>query len=462
MRILIVDDETLVRKTMQAQIGAPHTVTLADSMEEAMDILDRQLIDLVFTDLSLDESPERLGIRLIKEITKAYPTTVVVAMTGHDESHLVEECLKAGAADYLIKPFDEKNLAQVIRKAPVVHRLLRKNQTLKHQAGAKLVKHIDLYTKSPAFRAVLDTAKKIRGSGHSILIRGESGSGKEIMAQYLWSLENDNSRPFIAVNCGAIPAQLAESELFGHKKGAFTGATDARAGKFESADGGDLFLDELATLSLDIQTKLLRALSSGDIYPVGQDIGRKVNCRTIAATNENLEELIREKKFREDLFFRIKNFTITLPPLRERKEDILDLANQFLREGHYRDKSLTKDAENLLLTYSWPGNIRELKSAIDVAAVLADGKEISASDLLPHLVQSAPVYEQVLNTNTIPEIDEKALEGNFSHLVAEFELKLIDFAIQKKGSESAAAKYLGVPRSTLGDLRRRLGNLKKP
>ncbi len=461
MRILIVDDETLVRKTMQSQIPPTHTVALADSLEEAADVLDKQIIDLVFTDLSLDESAERQGIELIQHISKHYPSTVVVAMTGHDESHLVEACMKAGAVDYLVKPFDGKVLTQVLRKAPVLHRLLRRNQTLKHQAGSKLVSHINLYTKSPAFKAVIDTAKKIRGSGQSVLIRGESGSGKEVMAQYLWSLENDDSRPFIAVNCGAIPSHLAESELFGHKKGAFTGATESRAGKFESADGGDLFLDELATLSQDLQVKLLRALSSGDIYPVGQDFGKKVNCRTIAATNENLEEMIADKKFREDLFFRIKKFTITLPPLRQRKEDILDLANEFLRAGNYGDKSFSKKAEELLLTYSWPGNIRELKSAIEVASVLAEDSEIQVSDLTPHLVQSAPVYEEVIKSSSVAEIDEAALEGRYSHVVSEFELKLIDFALKKKGSESAAARYLGIPRSTLGDIRRRLAGIKK-
>jgi DNA-binding NtrC family response regulator len=214
-------------------------------------------------------------------------------------------------------------------------------------------------------------------------------------------------------------------------------------------------------LSQDLQVKLLRVLSSGDIYPVGQDVGRKVNCRTIAATNENLEELIREKKFREDLFFRIKNFTIILPPLRERKEDILDLAQEFLRNGNYPDKHLSADAQALLLSYSWPGNIRELKSAIEVASVLVDGNEIKASDLTPHLVQSAPVYEEVIKNDSKVEIDEKALEGRYAHVVSEFEMKLIDFALQKKGSESAAARYLGIPRSTLGDLRRRLQGIKK-
>ena len=459
MRILIVDDETLMRKSMQSQITGSHQVLLADSFEAAQEILEAQLVDLVFTDLSLDDSLQKKGIQLIREITKLYPTTVVVAMTGHDEEVLVEECLKAGASDYLLKPFDAHTLRQVVRKAPVLHRLLRRNQNLANQAGPQIVKSIELQTKSKNFQNVIDIAKKIRGSGQSVLIRGESGSGKDVMAQYLWSLESDDSRPFIAVNCGAIPAQLAESELFGHKKGSFTGATDARTGKFEAADGGDLFLDELATLSLEVQVKLLRALSSGDIYPVGQDKPRQVKCRTIAATNENLEEMIREKKFREDLFFRIKQFTITLPALRDRKEDVLDLANRFLANSHFRDKHFAASAEALLLNYSWPGNVRELKSAVEVAAVLSDGNEINASDLEPQLMNRAPTYEHILN-NPIQEIDEKALAGNFTHVVAEFESKLIEFALEKKGSESAAAKYLGIPRSTLGDLRRRLKGLK--
>lgn len=461
MRILIVDDETLVRKTMQSQIPSQHEVFLAANLDEAAEILDNQIIDLVFTDLTLDDSGERLGLTLIKEVTKHYPTTVIVAMTGHDEERLIEECIRAGVSDYLLKPFDAHTLTQVLRKAPVLHRLLRKKQNLINQYGNGKLKQIDLQTKSPIFKAVLETARKIKGSGQSILIRGESGSGKDVMAQYLWSLENDDSRPFVAVNCGAIPTHLAESELFGHKKGSFTGATDARAGKFESADGGDIFLDEIATLSLEIQVKLLRVLSSGDITPIGHDRSKHVHCRTIAATNENLEELIKERKFREDLFFRIRQFSLTLPPLRERKEDILDLANQFLREKHFRDKKLSLASEKLLLEYSWPGNIRELKSAIEVASVLCDGIEIEPKDLTPHLVQSAPVFEQVLQTTSVQEIDEKALEGRFSHVVSEFELKLINFAIQRKGSESAAAKYLGIPRSTLGDLRRRLNGLKK-
>ena len=459
MRILLVDDETLVRKTMQAQLqsfdrAGTHEIFTAGTLDEALKVLETQVIDLAFLDLSLDDSAEHAGLKLLKEISQCYPSTVAVTVTGHDEVKLIEECLKAGAADYLVKPFDVEMLRQVLRKAPVINRLLRKNQTLKSQAGKYFVKPLELKSKSPAFNALLDKVRKLRGAGQSVLIRGESGSGKEILAQYLWSIEGDESRPFIAVNCGAITASLAESELFGHKKGSFSGATDHRAGKFEAADGGDLFLDELATISLDIQVKLLRALSSGDIYPVGQDTPKKVNCRVIAATNESLEELIAAKTFREDLFFRIKQFSFVIPPLRERKEDILDLATQFLREKNYSDKHLSKSAETLLLSYSWPGNVRELRSAIEVAAVLSDGNEIQAEDLSPHLMATS---KPVLPSNVVnQDFDEAVLEGNFYHLVREFEQKLIDTALKKKGSEASAAKYLGVPRSTLGDIRRRL------
>ena len=457
MRILIVDDETLLRKTLQAQIqtlSGTHEITTAASLAEALSALEARVFDLAFVDLTLDDSGKRAGLEVLSAIQRDYPATVAVSMTGHDEERLIEECLKSGASDYLVKPFDAETIKQVVRKSPVLHRLLRKNQTLKNRAGASFLEPIELNSKSPAYQAVIQTAKKLRGSGNSILIRGESGSGKEVLAQYLWSLENDESRPFIAINCGAITASLAESEFFGHKKGSFSGATEHRTGKFEAADGGDIFLDELATLPMEIQIKLLRVLSTGDIYPVGQDTPKKIGCRVIAATNENLEELIKAKVFREDLLFRIKQFSLTLPPLRERKEDILDLANGFLKAKNYSEKSFSKAAQNLLLTYSWPGNIRELKNAVEVAAVLSDGQEISDSDLRPHL---AAVTPPPAVAKLIPqEIDEATLQGNYNALVNEFERKLIGTAMESKGSESAAAKFLGIPRSTLGDIRRRL------
>lgn len=454
MKILIVDDETLVRRTMQATIESEgkHQVFTAADLKEAYQVLEEETIDVVFTDLSLDDGPARAGLTLLKVLTEQYPATVGVAMTGHDEDALVEECLKAGAADYILKPIGAEKLRQTLRKAPVLHRLLRKNQNLKIQIGKNALSLVELKSKSKAFQAVLDTAKKLRGTSQSILIRGENGTGKEVLARYLWSLEGDDSRPLIAVNCGAIPSSLAESELFGHKKGSFTGATEARTGKFEAANGGDLFLDELATLPADIQVKLLRALSTGEITPVGQEKSKKIICRVITATNENLEEMIKAKTFREDLFFRVKQFSLTIPPLRERKEDILDLANQFLAD--YPGKKLSTSAESLLLTYPWPGNVRELKSAMEVAAVLSDDSVIEASDIAPHLQQTeAPVLAKAMPASQ--EFDENALAGNFHHLIREFEGKLIDVAMKKCGTENAAAKFLGVPRSTLGDIRKR-------
>jgi DNA-binding NtrC family response regulator len=461
MRILVVDDDALIRKTLRAAIESDgsHSVSSASSLDEAFQILEREVFDVVFTDLTLDDGPDRAGIKLLKELSKRSPGTVPIAMTGHDEEALVDECLKAGACDYLLKPLDQAMLHQALRKAPAIHRVLRKTQSLKSQAGKDAPEKLELTSKSPAFNSLLEKARKLRGTGQSILIRGESGAGKEVLARYLWSLEDDETRPFIAVNCGAITATLAESELFGHKKGAFSGATDTRAGKFESAHEGDLFLDELATLSMDIQVKLLRVLSTGDITPVGQDTSKKVSCRVITATNEPLEEMIKGKTFREDLFFRVKQFTLTIPPLRERREDILDLAQQFLKASN-SEKKLSRDAESLLLSYSWPGNVRELKSAIEVAAILSDTNEIGVDDIRPQLMDSTgPTLEKAIPSSG--KIDEAAIQGRFNQLVRELESQLIDTAMNKCGSENAAAKYLGIPRSTLGDIRRRLAKSSK-
>ena len=468
MRVLIVDDETLIRKTMQAQIqslgavGAIDTY-LAASPDEAQKILDQWVIDIAFVDLHLDSSGRRTGLDLIKQMCAVRPFMLVVAMTGNDDLKLVEEAFRAGAAEYLLKPFDAQAVGQVMRKAPVLHKLLKKNESLKSRSSKSSSERIELTTKSKAFQKVLDVAKKMRGTPHSILIRGESGAGKEVIAQYLWDQENDDSRPFIAVNCGAIPPSLAESELFGHKRGAFTGATEPRAGKFESASGGDLFLDELATLSLDLQAKMLRALSTGEIYPVGQDQPKHVVCRIITATNEPLEEMIQAKAFREDLYFRVKQFTLTVPPLRERSEDIMDLAYSFLKARGESSKKFSPAAEKLLLEYRWPGNVRELKSAVEVACVMADGSTIEVDDIKPHLLSGGTSAKSTQAAAASPsaELDLDAFEGRFNSAVLSFQEKLIDRALSKHGSEVAAAKFLGIPRSTLGDLRKRIRSAKE-
>ncbi|TNE95830.1 MAG: sigma-54-dependent Fis family transcriptional regulator [Deltaproteobacteria bacterium] len=461
MKVLIVDDETLLRRTLQAHIesSGAHIVYSASDVDDAIEVLESEIIDLAFVDLTLDDGPTRAGLDLLYELRKISPNTVAVAMTGYNEDALVEQCLKAGAADYILKPLDADMIKQTLRKAPVLHRLLRKNQNYKNQAGKDVLKPIELTSKSKAFKDVIEMAKKLRNTGQSVLIRGENGTGKEVLARYLWSLEGDDSRPFIAVNCGAIPSSLAESELFGHRKGSFSGAIDHRQGKFESAHGGDLFLDELATLSMEVQVKLLRALANGEISPVGQDNAKKVSCRVITATNENLEDMIKDKTFREDLFFRVKQFCLTIPPLRERKEDILDLTSMFLRESQFPDKTLSSDAEKLLLNYSWPGNVRELKSAIEVAAILSDSSEIQESDITPHLQTEVKLLDKAISSNH--EINEDAIKGNFNHLIREFERKLIETAINKCGSDTAAAKFLGIPRSTLGDIKKRLRLTKK-
>ena len=297
MNILIVDDETLVRKTLQSQIetdSSAHKVFAADSLETAVGVLEAEDIDLVLTDLTLDDSAERAGIKLLRELSERWPATVAVAMTGHDEETLVEQCLKSGAADYILKPIDAAMLRQTVRKAPVLHRLLRKAQNLRFQAGRNALKPFELRSKSPAFNTVLERARKMRGAGQSVLIRGESGAARRCSRAICGASRTTTrarSSPSTAADADARQSELSAPRRAPRRR------HRQRNGKFESANGGDLFLDELATLSLEIQVKLLRALSNGEISPVGQDVVKRVKCRVITATNENLEDMIKAKTF---------------------------------------------------------------------------------------------------------------------------------------------------------------------
>lgn len=451
LKILVADDEKIVRSTLQRQLEDNHHILVASSLKEAIQTLEREVVDLAFIDLHLDESDELTGTTLIQHIHKSSPSTILIAMTGLEDPDLIAKCYSLGASDYIFKPILSKTVQLILQRAKTIHRLIRQNRSLKTQAGDQLVKKLSLTTKSPAFQKVIDRALKLKGTKESILIRGESGVGKELMAQFLWSLEDDDSRPFVPVNCGAITSTLAESELFGHKKGAFSGATENRIGKFEEADDGDIFLDEIATLPQDIQNKLLRTLNNGEITPLGQNLPKKVNCRVIAATNESLEEMVKSKMFREDILFRLKKFTITVPPLRERKEDIPDLVQQFLAAKGFESKSLTKEAIKFCVNYQWPGNVRELQSTIHAAALFSGENEIRSTDIESQL-ESGTSPEAPPLQNALPSplnLDEDMIHGNFNRLAREFEQRLVKYALTKSESDAGAAKLLGLPRSTL-------------
>ncbi|MGE4232059.1 MAG: sigma-54-dependent transcriptional regulator [Bacteriovoracia bacterium] len=460
MKILVVDDEPLVRSTLKRLLLEKHQVVFATSIEEAEKILDSELIDLAFVDLQLEDYEKLSGIELLSTIQKISPATISIVMTGWEDAlndaKVVQKCIELGAVDYLAKPVENYKLQIVIEKAKIFRRLIAQNRSLRAHCSQDAMKPLELNTRSAAFQQVLDKAKKLKNRNVSILIRGESGVGKDLLAKYLWSLEGDDARPFIPVNCAVITPSTADSELFGHKRGTFTDAKQDRKGKFEDAHGGDIFLDEVATLSMEVQQKLLRVLNDGEYVPLGANKPKRSLCRVIAATNENLEQLVKEKLFREDLLFRLNTVTLTVPPLRERKEDIPSLISLFLADAGMSDKALDKEAIEFCVQYRWPGNIRELRNTVWTAALLSDSQFITKQEIRANL----QILDEVSSGETAtvqfsePDFDESSIKGRFTALVACYEGRLIEYAISKTGSETTAAKLLGIPRSTLNWKRR--------
>lgn len=465
MRIIVVENERLLGLTLKASLEQPinpnqepHVIHLASSFEDAMRVIEKETIDIAFLDIDLGENHKDGGIKLLKYFRKHYPSTVVIIMTGMEADKIIEECLQIGAADYIFKPFEPRRVHHLMMKAIVQHRLFRRTESLRVQGGDRVAEPIELKSKSPCFNEVIELAKRIKGKKLRALITGESGTGKEVMARFIWSQEGDLTRPFIPVHCGAIPENLVESNLFGHVKGAFTGAISDKKGYFEAADGGDIFLDEIGTMPLDVQVKLLRALNSGEITRVGSNKGKCFNFRVIAATNENIEELTKQGRFREDLLFRLKEVELHLPPLRDRKEDIIDLIHSFLNKNGHHEKYFSIDALDIFLSYTWPGNIRQLEKTVSVLAELAEKQEITAEEVRRQLGINSPSNHQSLVDSSsedkvingsLCQIQPTEIEGRFQHVLEDVEKKMIRFALEKEPSESQAAKFLGMPRNSL-------------
>lgn len=474
MKILVVEDDKVTRLAVKSQLenpgnelpvgGHPHVVTAAEGREQAEAALDRQSFDYAFIDLKLGQE-RHAGLEVLRYVVRNHPGTVCIMMTSNSADQAVEDCLRNGASEYIIKPFQERIVHDIMRKARIVHRLWQTNRSLRLQAGPSWVKPIWLESKSPAFQKVIESCKRLQGKQNiAILLTGESGVGKEIVARYLWTLEEDETRVFMGVNTGALPKDLVESELFGYRKGAFSGAIDNKVGKFEAADGGDIFLDEVGTMAMETQTKLLRVLQEKEIVPLGNGSlpPKKVDVRVISATNENLQEMVASKHFREDLFFRLKMATLTIPPLRERMEDLDDLVAFFLRKVAMGHKRLSADAWELCRSYRWPGNVRELENSITVAAEMAEGDEIRADDIKPHLENRAAPAAPVQAAHAGPGVGPYGLSAeqihdNFKPLTEGFEQGLVKYALDKTGSAQDAAKFLGMGRSSLNYKRKAWG-----
>src|SRR5881227_1744027 len=387
--ILIVDDEKHTRDGLRRLLEDDYDVYVAEDIGGAISVLERETVDLLLTDLRLGAED---GMQLIERALKMPHPPVCIMMTAYGSVDTAVEAMKRGAYDFVTKPLNLDKVEMLIARALQSRRMEQENRTLRQQIDERFGLE-NILGESLALHEVLDTIRQVAPSSASVLIEGESGTGKELAAHAIHNLSRRNQAKFVVVHCAALSPTLLESELFGHERGAFTGAHERRIGRFEQANGGTIFLDEIGEIDPSTQVKLLRVMSEQRAFErVGGTQTLRADVRVIAATNKNLEQLVREGKFRDDLYFRLNVVRITMPPLRERKEDIPILVRGFLR--HFckvNDKSLldlTPDASDALLTYNWPGNVRELRAAIEHGVVMTTGPKISVRDL-PMAVQQA-------------------------------------------------------------------------
>ena len=436
--ILIVDDEKHTREGLRQSLEEEFDVYTAGNIDEALNVLDADRVDLVLTDLRLGGED---GMALIEKVLQRARPPICILMTAYGSIATAVEAMRKGAYDFVTKPINLDELGMKIRRAINGQRLEQENQQLKQQVEQRFGLE-NLIGESPAMHRILDTIRQVAPTRATVLVLGESGTGKELIARAIHNLSNRNRTRFIAFNCSAFSPQLVESELFGHEKGAFTGASERRIGRIEQATGGTLFLDEIGEIDGNVQVKLLRALDPGVFERVGGNQTIKTDIRLIAATNRDLARLVSEKKFREDLYYRLNVVQIRVPPLKERKEDIPLLANAFLKEISQRDnktfRPLSPEAMEALLRYDWPGNIRELKGAIDSGVTLAIGPQVTLQDL--------PLTISEARFSGSAGIDEHAGQMNIHNN----EMRLILRALEEtRGNRTEAAKKLGISRRTL-------------
>jgi DNA-binding NtrC family response regulator len=436
--ILIVDDEKHTRDGLRQSLEDDFDVYTASNADEALNVIAADRIDLVLTDLRLGGED---GLGLIAKIRQGPRPPICMLMTAYGSIATAVEAMKRGAYDFVTKPINLDELAIKIARAIQSRQLAEENVQLRQQVDDRYGLE-NLIGESLPMQRVYNTVRQVAPSRATILIVGESGTGKELVAHAIHHLSGRTKNRFVAFNCAAFSPQLVESELFGHERGAFTGALERRIGRIEQAAGGTLFLDEIGEIDSNVQVKLLRALDPGWFERVGGNQTIQSDFRLIAATNRDLRALVNEGKFREDLFYRLNVVEIRIPPLRERKDDIPLLANAFLKEISQRDgkpfRPLAPDALDCLLRYDWPGNVRELKGAIDSGVTLASGPEITVHDL--------PVTISQNDKPALAPAAEKAGQMNLH----DQELRLIMRALDESGgNRTEAAKKLGISRRTL-------------
>jgi two-component system response regulator HydG len=452
--LLVADDDPAVRQSLERTLAREgYTVVLAPDGQAAIDRLRDGGVDLVLSDLKM---PGLNGLELLREVKAVSPDLDVVMLTAFGTVEEAVQAMKDGAVDFLTKPFQRAQLVRVIRKALERRALIQENKALQQRLD-DLLREGDYIGVSPAFRRMMRLVDQVANSSATVLIHGESGTGKEGAARAIHQRSPRRAGPFVAVNCAALPETLLESELFGHEKGAFTGAAGRKEGRFELADGGTLFLDEVADLSPVTQPKILRVLQEGEFERVGGTRTIRVDVRIVAASNQDLGALVREKRFREDLYYRLNVITITAPPLRERREDVAVLAQHFLRlyaaKNNRRLDGFSDDALACLEAYNWPGNVRELENVVERAVVLARGAAVEATDLPDNIAERSVMLDRGAD-GTGDGGAGAAPDGYFRIRVgtslAEVEQRLLEETLRfTKGNKSLAAKVLGIDPKTV-------------
>lgn len=446
--ILLIDDEEVIRDVISRLLEKnDYQVFSAEESEAGLEILRDQPIDLVLLDLML---PGKSGLECLKDIFEIAPDVSVVMISAYASIENAVQATKMGAFDFVTKPFKNEELLNVVKNGLAIRSLSIENRALRKSFRDRYSFH-NIIGKSEPMQRVFDLISNIGPSKSTCLITGESGTGKELVAKAIHNCSPRVNGPYVALNSGGIPSELIESELFGHVKGAFTGAVSTKKGLFEIGDGGTIFLDEISTIPLETQSKLLRVIQEREVRRVGGLANINVDTRIVAATNTNLKKEVEQGKFREDLYYRLNVISVDLPPLRERKEDIPLLAEHFIsifcRQNDKPKYSLTQDALKVLLEWNWPGNVRELENAIERAVVLAPEGGPICPDLLPsELLQSG---------KTSFTVDPEA--SSLKDLVLEFEKNLILTALRKsEWNQKKAAGMLRVNPTTLNEKLKRL------
>ena len=443
--LLVVDDERSAREGLVRLFKRDYHVVAAESGATALALLDSHEVDLMLCDVRM---PGMDGLTLMERAHEQQPELVVVVMTAYGDVELAVEAMQRGARDFMTKPLQLEKLEVGVRGLLKARDLERENASLRAQLDVRFGME-NMIGQSAPMQEVFETIRQVAQSRATVLIQGESGTGKELVAKAIHQLSSRKEGPFVPVHCAALAENLLESELFGHEKGAFTGAMERRIGRFEKATGGSLFLDEISEINASVQVKILRALEERQIERVGSDLGVDVDTRLIAATNRDLQEMVIQGDFREDLFYRLYVVVITLPPLRERGDDVLLLLNhylaQFCEENGKSIRGFTPEAYALLAGYGWPGNIRELRNLVERMVVLARGEWLDVMDLPPQVRQQGGE-------------PGGALKPGEGMTVEQMEQEMILEALERTGgNRTLAAEQLGMSRRTLHRKLNKLG-----